>query len=131
MYVFSISDHRLNRVEDWIGKRLDAYSAAYGKSVKELDFSDDRLADNIDKLSDAALWTKFKTQLNQYLIRVYELNPEHVRLDPSTISTYAPANEQGLLELGHNKDGRTGNAQLKFQLGMLERLALPLVTQVV
>jgi hypothetical protein len=35
------------------------------------------------------------------------------------------------LRLGHSKDGRPGDAQLKFQLGMLDPLALPLVTQVV
>jgi transposase len=131
VYVLSQSDHRLTRVEDWIGKRLDVYSAACGKSVRALDFSDDRLADILDKLSDPALWTKFETQLNQHLIRVYDLNPQQVRLDPSTISTYAPVNEQGLLQLGHSKDGRPGDAQLKFQLGMLDPLALPLVTQVV
>ena len=131
VYVLSQSDHRLNRVQDWTGKRLDVYSAAYGKPVRALDFSDDRLADILDKLSDPALWTKFETQLNQNLIRVYDLNPQQVRLDPSTISTYAPVNEQGLLRLGHSKDGRPGDAQLKFQLGMLDPLALPLVTQVV
>ena len=36
-----------------------------------------------------------------------------------------------MLQLGHSKDGRPGDAQLKIQLGVLDPLALPLVTQVV
>ena len=58
---FTQSDHRLNRVQDWTRKRLDVYSAAYEKPVRALDFSDDRLADILDKLSEPALWTKFES----------------------------------------------------------------------
>jgi len=100
-------------------------------AVRPLDFSDDRLADILDKLSEAETWSKFESQLNQQIIRVYDLNPERVRLDPSTISTYGPVNEKGRLQLGHSKDGRPEDAQLKFQLGILDPLGLPLVTQVV
>jgi len=131
VYLLSQCDHRLNHVEDWVGERLQVYSACLNQPVRALDFSDDRLADLLDPLSEAELWTKFETQLNQHLIRVYDLEPQRVRLDPSTISTYAPVNEQGRLQLGHSKDGRPGDAQLKFQLGRLDPLALPLVTQVV
>ena len=74
-YVLSQSDQRLNCVEDWIGKRLDVYSAVYGQSVCALDFMSDRLADILDRLSDQALWTKFETRLNQHLISGYDLNP--------------------------------------------------------
>lgn len=131
VYLLSQSDHRLNQVQDWVAQRLDVYSACLQRPVRALDFSDDRLAYVLDKLNEAEIWSKFETSLNQHIIRVYELQPKQVRLDSSTISTYAPVNEDGLLRLGHSKDGRPGDAQLKFQLAMLDPLGLPLVTQVV
>jgi len=131
VYILSESDHRLNHVEDWVEQRQGVYSACLNSAVRPLDFSDDRLADILDKLSEAETWSKFESQLNQQIIRVYDLNPERVRLDPSTISTYGPVNEKGRLQLGHSKDGRPEDAQLKFQLGILDPLGLPLVTQVV
>ena len=139
VYLLSTSDHCLNHVQDWVAQRLPVYSACLGTTVRALDFSDDRLAYVLDKLQEVppgvvpenTCWSRFETRLNQRLMRVYDLHPERVRLDPSTVSTYAPVNEQGLLRLGHSKDGRPGDAQLKFQLGLLDPLALPLVTQVV
>ena len=85
----------------------------------------------LDKLNEAEIGSQFETMLNQHLIRLYQLQPKPVRLDSSTLSTYAPVNEDGLLRLGHSKEGRPEDAQLKFQLGMLDPLGLPLVTQVV
>ena len=131
VYILSQSDHRLNQVEDWVAKRLDVYAACLKRPVRALDFSDDRLAYVLDKLNEADIWSQFETMLNQRIMRVYELQPKQVRLDSSTISTYAPVNEDGRLRLGHSKDGRPGDAQLKFQLAMLDPLGLPLVTQVV
>jgi transposase len=131
VYILSQSDHRLNHVEDWVATRLEVYSACLKRPVRELDFSDDRLAYVLDKLNETEIWSKFETMLNQHIIRVYQLQPKQVRLDSSTISTYAPINEDGLLRLGHSKDGRPEDAQLKFQLGVLDPLGLPLVTQVV
>ena len=113
VYILSQSDHRLNQVEDWVAKRLDVYSVCLKRPVRALDFSDDRLAYVLDKLNEAEIWSKFETALNQHIVRVYQLPPKQVRLDSSTISTYAPVNEAGLLRLGHSKDGRGGDAQLK------------------
>jgi transposase len=114
VYILSQSDHRLNHVQDWVAQRLDVYSVCLKRPVRALDFSDDRLAYVLDKLNEVEIWSKFESQLNQHIIRVYDLQPKQVRLDPSTISTYAPVNEKGLLQLGHSKDGRPADAQLKF-----------------
>lgn len=101
VYILSTADHRLNQVQDWVAQHLDVYSACLKRPVRALDFSDDRLAYVLDKLNEVEIWPKFEQQLNQHLIRVYDLDPQRVRLDPSTISTYAPVNEKGLLQLGH------------------------------
>ena len=49
VYLLSQCDPRLNHVQDWVEKRLNIYAAP----VRALDFSDDRPADLLDKLSAA------------------------------------------------------------------------------
>jgi len=131
VFILSTGDHRLNHVEDWVAQRTDAYEACLGKPVRALDFSDDRLADALDKLSEARTWSAFETKFNQRIIRVYDLQPELIRLDPTTVSTYAMVSPDGLLQLGHSKDRRPADAQLKIQLATLDPLGLPLATLVV
>jgi transposase len=82
-------------------------------------------------LSEARIWSAFGTRLNQRIIRVYELRPEIIRLDPTTVSTYAMVTPDGLLQLGHSKDRRPEDAQLKIQLATLDPLGLPAATLVV
>jgi transposase len=131
VFILSTQDHRLNHVEDWVTLRADAYAACLRKPVRGLDFSDDRLAYLLDKLSETQIWSAFETKLNQRIIRVYDLHPEFIRLDPTTVSTYAMVTPDGLLQLGHSKDRRPEDAQLKIQLATLDPLGLPLVTLVV
>ena len=131
VFILSTGDHRLNHVEGWVQHRLDVYAACLKRYVRAFDFSDDRLADILDKLSQAALWSQFELQLNQRIIRVYELPTDFVRLDATTISTYAAVSPDGLLQLGYSKDRRPEDAQLKIQLATLDPLGMPLVTQVV
>lgn len=131
VFILSTGDHRLNHVEGWVQHRLDIYAACLKRYMRAFDFSDDRLADILDKLSQAALWSQFELQLNQRIIRVYDLQTDFVRLDSTTISTYAAVNPDGLLRLGYSKDRRPEDAQLKIQLATLDPLGMPLVTQVV
>ncbi len=131
VFILSTQDHRLNHVEDWVAKRTNAYAACLERPVRALDFSDDRLAYLLDKLSESQTWSAFETKFNQRIIRVYDLHPEVIRLDPTTVSTYAMVDPDGLLRLGHSKDGRPGDAQLKIQLATLDPLGLALATLVV
>jgi len=130
-FILSTADHRLNQVEDWVEQRREIYEACLKCEIRGLDFSDDRLANILDKLSQAEVWERFETGLNQQIIRVYELKTEFVRLDSTTISTYTAVNAEGLLQLGHSKDKRPEDAQLKIQLAILDPLGMPLATQVV
>ena len=85
--------------------------------------------------------------------RVYELETAQVRLDSTTISSYTAVNADGLLQLGHSKDKRPEDAQLKIQwpspsngprglegpllamldpqVALLGAIGMPLATQVV
>ncbi len=94
-------------------------------------WSDDRLALVLDALAQPRAWQRFEAALNQRIIRVYQLQPQRVRLDSTTASGYWSVSEDGLFQLGYSKDHRPDLPQLKVMLSALDPLGLPLVTQVV
>lgn len=96
--------------------------------VRALDFSDDRLGDVLRALSDDDRWDAFESALNRRLLRVYDLNPERVRLDSTTASGYWAVTPGGLFQFGHSKDRRPDLPQVKIKLATLDPLGLPLVT---
>src|SRR5271167_870613 len=55
-FITSQGDHRLNQVQPWAAANLHTLQACLGKTVRPLDFQDDRLADMLDRLSAAGLW---------------------------------------------------------------------------
>jgi len=50
------------------------------------------------------------------VVRVYDLQKACVRVDTTSVKSYAKVNEQGLLQYGHRKDHRPDLAQLKLVL---------------
>jgi len=105
-HVLSEADHRLCPVRHWAQQRLETLRHCSGQGVEELDFTDDWLADVLTILSADSAWQEFERALNQNLLRVYELCPQRVRVDPTTASGYGTVSEDGLLQLGHSKDHR-------------------------
>jgi len=93
-----------------------------------LDFSDDRLVAVLRALSDDDRWDAFEGMLNRRLLRVYDLNPERVRLDSTTASGYWTVTPGGLFQFGHSKDRRPDLPQVKVKLATLDPLGMPLVT---
>jgi transposase len=130
-HILSEADHRLNRVQDWAGKRLETLSGCLGVEVSALDFSDDRLAVGLDMLSDDRGWASFEAALNQQSMRVYDLRAERVRIDTTTGSGYWQVTEDGLFQRGYSKDHRPDLPQLKVVLATLDPMGMPVATQVV
>lgn len=130
-HIISEANHRLNHVQPWVEKRLETLTGSMGQAVRALDFSDDRLAGLLDLLSVDKHWQQFEIALNQQLLRVYDLQPERVRLDSTTASGYWAVTPEGLFQFGHSKDRRPDLAQVKVMLAALDPLGLPLVTTVV
>jgi transposase len=130
-HIVSEANHRLNHVQAWVEKRLETLSGSMGQTVRALDFSDDRLAGLLDLLSADEHWRQFETALNQQLLRVYDLQPERVRLDSTTASGHWEVTPEGLFQFGHSKDRRPDLAQVKVMLAALDPLGLPLITTVV
>lgn len=130
-HIVSEGDHRMNQVQGWVAQRVQTLQGCAGQEVQEQSWSDDRLALVLDALAQPEVWQRFEAALNQRLIRVYQLQPQRVRLDSTTASGYWSVTEDGLFQLGYSKDHRPDLPQLKVMLSALDPLGLPLVTQVV
>jgi transposase len=130
-HILSEADHRLNHVQPWAKQRLHTLCGATGQQVHPLDLSDDRLAAVLAVLSDDTRWPAFEGAFTQQLLRVYDLQPERVRLDTTTASGYWRVTDDGLFQFGHSKDHRPDLPQVKVMLSVLDPLGLPVATDVV
>jgi transposase len=130
-HILSQANHRLNHVEPWAEKRLHILRGCTGQRVHPLDVSDDRLAAVLEALSEDIRWRAFEGALTQRLLRVYDLEPEHVRLDSTTASGYWRVTEEGLFQFGHSKDHRPDLPRVKVMLSALDPLGLPVATDIV
>jgi len=130
-HILSEADHRLNQVQEWAARRLATLSSSLGEEMSALDFSDDRLATGLDMMSEDEHWAAFEAELNQRTLRVYDLKTECVRIDTTTASGYWQVTEDGLFQLGHSKDHRPDQPQLKVVLAALDPMGMPAATQVV
>ena len=63
----------MDRVRDWVGKRLHALQELTGQTLTEFDFTDDRLALCLRMLSQMDHWVEIETLLGRHLLRVYRL----------------------------------------------------------
>jgi transposase len=128
-FILSEGDHRLYRVEPWAKAHQRTLRRCLGLEVKPRDLADDRLATTLDYLSIAERWAAFERDLNQSVLRVYDVQGRVVRVDTTTAGAYVtPA---GLCQLGHSKDHRPDLPQVKIAMAVLDPLGLPLTTTVV
>lgn len=128
-FILSEGDHRLYRVEPWGKAHPRTLSRCLGSEVKPRDLTDDRLATTLDYLSVVARWVAFERDLNQSVLRVYDLQGRVVRVDTTTAGAYVTP--EGLFQLGHSKDHRPDLPQVKIAMAVLDPLGLPLTTTVV
>ncbi|MBA4380644.1 MAG: hypothetical protein C0393_08225 [Anaerolinea sp.] len=129
-HILTESDHRKLPVRAWVRQARETIERITGMKVGELDFTDDRLTLLLRRLSKPATWQAIETELGRNILRVYELEPKQVRLDPTTVSGYHAGGEDSLFEFGHSKDDPTLR-QVKVMVAALDPLGLPLVSQVV
>jgi transposase len=129
-HILSEADHRLNHVQAWSERRLETLHRCTGQPVCPLDFSDDRLASVLRALSVDTRWDAFEAALSPWLLRVYDMRTERVRLDSTTASGYGPVTPDGLFQFGHSKDRRPDLPQVKVMLATLDPLGLPVATDV-
>jgi transposase len=88
-YILSQGNHRLNSVQSWAAGLLITLTTCLNAiGLRELDFSDDRLAKVLDHLGDDDAWEAYERDQNSTLIRVYDLKPKRVRIDSTTAKSY-------------------------------------------
>lgn len=101
-----------------------------GISIGETDFTDDRLAIVLKRLSEPQTWLAIETELTRNSIRIYDLPTSTMRMDATTMSGYHLVNEEGLFQWGHSK-GDPNLAQIKVMMASLDPLGMPAATHVV
>ena len=129
-YIVSEGDHRKVVVRDWVKQQSTMIEQVCGLQLRETDFSDDRLAIVLRKLSEASTWQAIETKLSRQTIRIYRLDSQCVRLDATTVSGHHLVSETGLFQFGHSKDDPS-LPHLKAMLGSLDPLGMPLATHIV
>ena len=129
-HILCQSNPRKQPVQSWVRQAHETIERITGMKVNELDFTDDRLTLLLRRLSQPETWQAIETDLGRSILRVYELKPERVRLDATTVSGYHASGEDTLFQYGHSKDDPS-LAQVKVMVAALDPLGLPLVTQVV
>ena len=129
-YILSQCDHRMNHVCDWVNMRRDALSKLIGQTIRETDFTDDRLGEVLGYLSVNATWQKVESDISQHAIVVYDLPLGPIRLDATVGQVYHDPEQHTLFQVGRTKAGDY-KTQFKLMLGALDPMGLPVAVDVV
>jgi transposase len=129
-HILSQGDHRKLTVRDWVRQAHTTLEATTGLSMRDTDFTDDRLTIVLRELSKPEYWHAIERELGQNIVRVYDLSAERVRVDATTISGYHEGSEDGLFQFGKSKDNPE-LLQVKLMAASLDPLGLPVATDVV
>ena len=131
IHILSEHNHSMDRVQEWVAKRLQVLRALTGQALTALDFTDDRLALCLRKLSQSEAWQQIEAQLGRHLVRVYSLGEEpSVRLDATTGSVNHDPDSHALFQVGKAKNGLY-ETQYKLMLASLDPLGVTLAVDVV
>jgi transposase len=128
-HIMSQGDHRKLTVRDWVRQARDTLERVTGHSIRDTDFTDDRLTIVLRELSKPPYWHAIERDLGQRTIRVYNLEQNRVRVDATTVSGYHAGGAESLFQFGKSKDN-PGLLQVKVMPGVLDPLGLPVATDV-
>lgn len=126
-HIVSQSDHRKLTVRKWVASVHDTLERITGQTIRDTDFTDDKLTILLRYISDTDIWEKIETALGSRIISVYNLNQEVVRFDATTVSGYHEVTENGVMQIGNSKDDPS-LPQIKLMAAALDPLGLPLAT---
>jgi transposase len=129
-HLLTKSNHRKQPVQAWVKQAHATIEKITGQTIRDLDFTDDRLTLLLRRLSQPQVWQAIEKELSQNIIRVYDLQAKQVRLDATTVSGYHTGGEESLFQYGYSKDDPTLR-QVKVMVAALDPFGLPLVSQVV
>ena len=119
-YILSRADHHKSHVREWANGLRHTLETCTGQTIRDVDFTDDRLTLVLGRLSDPELWHTLEAGLWNATCEVYALPVERVRLDSTTSYGYHTITDDGLMQLGHSKDHRPDLPQLKLMAAAAE-----------
>ena len=112
-FILSEANHCKVSVQDWARSLPHTLATIIGQPLRDVEFSDDRLAIILRRLHDAD-WAALEADLWQETCQVYDIPMECIRLDSSTSFGYHEIKADGIMQLGHSKDHRPDLPQLKL-----------------
>lgn len=121
-YMLSEADHRLSSVEEWVVLNHSVLSVLSGESVAARDFTDDRLEQVLDYLSDPGSWRRINNKLNSRGLEVYAIEgiQPTIRVDAAPFQGHHDVKVSGLFEHGYSKHHNPKLGMLKVMLGCLD-----------
>jgi hypothetical protein len=72
-HLLTKSNHRKQPVQAWVKQAHATIEKITGQTVRDLDFTDDRLTLLLRRLSQPQVWQAIEKELSQNIIRVYDL----------------------------------------------------------
>lgn len=131
VYILSQHKHSMDSVREWVRTHLDILRVVTWQEVTELDFTDDRLALILKKISFTETWRKIELNQGRHLLRVYGLGEEKlIRLDATTGKVYHAPEKHIIFQVGKAKNGQY-ETQYKLMLASQDPLGLALAMDIV
>lgn len=119
-YMISQADHRMNAVRDWANKMPLVLSSLLGTSIRDVEFSDDRLCNLLDRFANDSAWEALETDLWKNSVNVFEIQENVLRFDGTAACGYHDIIENGLMQFGASKDHRPDLPQLKIMAASID-----------
>jgi transposase len=119
-YILSHADHRKSYVRAWAHDLHQTLEACTGQTIRDVDFTDDRLSLVLQPLSIPETWDRIEAELWNGTCEVYALPLERVRLDSTTSYGFHTVVAGGFMQLGHSKDHRPDLPQFKLMAAAAE-----------
>ena len=116
-YILSEGDHRKAHVQEWAGRHSQTLACLVGQALRPTEFTDDRLAIVLRRLSVPAAWHAIEAALWQQTLCVYgppACPLTGVRLDGTTTYGFHARTPEGLMQTGHSKDHHPELGQLRL-----------------
>lgn len=129
-YILSEGDHRKSSVAAWAQERMGMLRRVVGRELRPVELGDDRLSRLLTRLGDAARWSDIEASMWKGTVLAYAVEPTAVRLDSTTSYGYHTPTDDGLMQLGHSKDSRPQQPQIKLMAAVAEPIGALIATQV-
>jgi len=129
VHILSEQNHLMEPVQLWASRHLVTLERLTDEPVRELDFTDDRLAMCLRELSKKGVWSQLECELGQRMLRVYDLETDRIRLDATVGKVHHEPENSNLFRLGKAKNNQY-ETQFKLMVSSLDPLGLPLVSDV-